>query len=546
VRFVNHVAMPVRARGCAVPPVLWTIAAACRQCYVASVNKSTLKLETLAAVDLGSNSFHLQIGRVVDDQIYLLDSLREPVRLGGGFTRDGRIDRPTQVRALEALERFGERLRGFSRSAVRAVGTNALRIAKNADAFLADARQALGFPVEVVFGREEARLIYLGVSHSLPPSSDRRLVFDIGGGSTEFIVGTGYEPEIMESLSMGSVSWSQRYFPGGRMDKGDFKKAEVAAANELQRIVEAYRKSDWKEAVASSGTAKAIATLLETFGWAERGITPDGLERLRSHLIKAGDAAKLKLPGLRDDRLAILPGGLAVMSAVLSALDIHELQISQGALRQGVLYDLLGRVSHHDMREATVRQFMRRYHVDAAQADRVERLATRICAQLAGDPAESDLQLLRFACYLHEIGISIAHAGYHKHTAYILSQADMPGFSRDEQERLARLALSHRGRLSKLDGLSARSEDWTLVLALRLAVLIYQSRRDFAPPPLACKASDTGYSLSLPRSWLDDHPLSEAALDAEAEEWRGLGMRFDIRGVGEERAQALGLPAGTA
>jgi exopolyphosphatase/guanosine-5'-triphosphate,3'-diphosphate pyrophosphatase len=504
------------------------------------VNKSTLKLETLAAVDLGSNSFHLQIGRVVDDQIYLLDSLREPVRLGGGLTRDGRIDRPTQLRALEALGRFGERLRGFSRSAVRAVGTNALRIAKNSEQFLAEARETLGFPVEVVFGREEARLIYLGVAHTSPPSPDRRLVFDIGGGSTEFIVGTGYDPEIMESLSMGSVSWSQRFFPDGRMEKSDFKRAEVAAANELQRIVEAYRKSDWKQAMASSGTAKSIASVLETYGWSERGITADGLERLRSYLIKAGDVERVKLPGLREDRVVILPGGLAIMSAVVAGLGIHELQISQGALRQGVLYDLLGRVSHHDMREATVRQFMRRYHVDAAQAERVEHLAMRICTELTAEPAEQDLQLLRFACCLHEIGISIAHAGYHKHSAYILSQADMPGFSRDEQERLARLTLAHRGRLNKLEGLSARSADWTLVLALRLATLIYLSRGDFPLPPFACKASDTGYTLSIPRSWLDEHPLSEAALDAEAEEWRALGIRFDVRGVGEERAQALG------
>ncbi len=504
------------------------------------ISSSAIRHETLAAVDLGSNSFHLQIGRVVDQQVYLLDSFREPVRLGGGFTRDGRIDRATQMRALEALGRFGERLRGFPRAAVRAVGTNALRVAKNAEQFLVEARGALGFPIEVIFGREEARLIHLGVSHSLPPSPEKRLVIDIGGGSTEFIVGTGYVPELMESLPMGSVSWSQRFFPDGRIEKSGFKRAEVAAANELQRIVKNYRKAGWAEAVGSSGTARSLAAIVESSGWSDKGITPDGLDRLRSLLIKSGDVAGAKLPDLREDRLAILPGGLAIMSAILDGLKIDTMGVADGALRQGVLYDLLGRVTHRDMREATVREFMRRYHVDAGQAERVHGLAARIVSGLGPEPAEQDLLLLQFAAALHEIGITIAHAGYHKHSAYIASQADMPGFSRDEQARLANLVLAHRGRLSKLEALPARSDDWPLVFALRLAVLFYLSRGDIAAPPLSCRSNETGFTVSLPRAWLDAHPLTEAALDSEAEEWRALGIRFDVRGVSEERARGLG------
>ncbi len=496
--------------------------------------------DTLAAVDLGSNSFHLQIGRVVDDQIYLLDSLRDPVRLGGGFTRDGRLDRATQLRALEALGRFGERLRGFPRTAVRAVGTNALRVAKNADQFIAEAREALGFPIEVIFGREEARLIHLGVSHSLPPSTDKRLVIDIGGGSTEFIIGTGHVPELMESLAMGSVSWSQRFFPDNTLEKANFKRAEVAAANELQRIVNDYRRAGWAQAVGSSGTAKSLAAILEANGWSEAGITPEGLDKLRGHLVRTGDVSVLKMPGLRDERLAILPGGLAIMSAILDGLKIDSMGVAEGALRQGVLYDLLGRVSHHDMREATVREFMRRYHVDAAQAERVDSLAGRIYAGLGHEAGEHEVLLLQFAAALHEIGITIAHAGYHKHSAYIVSQADMPGFSRDEQARLANLVLAHRGRLSKLEALSARSDDWSLVFALRLAALFYLSRGDITAPPLSCRANETGFTVSLPRAWLDEHPLSEEALAGEAEEWRALGIRFDVRGVNEERARVLG------
>jgi exopolyphosphatase/guanosine-5'-triphosphate,3'-diphosphate pyrophosphatase len=509
--------------------------------YVAPMERQSptaVRHDTLAAVDLGSNSFHLQVGRVVDQQIYLLDSLREPVRLGGGFTRDGWIDRATQLRALEALGRFGERLRSFPRSAVRAVGTNALRVAKNAEQFLAEAREALGFPIEVIFGREEARLIHLGVSHSLPPSAEKRLVVDIGGGSTEFIIGTGYVPELMESLPMGSVSWSLRFFADGNLEKAAFKRAEVAAASELQRIVKAYRRAGWAEAVGSSGTARSLAGILEANGWSDGGITGDGLDKLRANLIRVGDVSALKLPGLREDRTTILPGGLAIMSAILDALKVESMSVAEGALRQGVLYDLLGRVSHHDMREATVREFIRRYHVDASQAERVHLLAARVLSGLREEPVEQEFMLLQFAAALHEIGITIAHAGYHKHSAYILSQADMPGFSRDEQARLANLVLAHRGRLSKLEALPARSDDWALVFALRLAVLLCLSRGDIAVPPLSCRSNDTGFTVSLPRAWLDAHPLTEAALDAEADEWRTLGIRFDVRSLSEERARA--------
>lgn len=521
------------------------IAAAAAGCYVRHVEKPSSRSQKndvhhdmLAAVDLGSNSFHLQIGRVVGDQIYLLDSLREAVRLGAGMTRDRRIDRATQLRALEAMGRFGERLRGFPRGAVRAVGTNALRVAKNADAFLAEARSALGFPIEVVFGREEARLIYLGVAHSLPPSPDSRLVIDIGGGSTEFVIGAGLEPALMESISMGCVSWSLRYFPEGRLDKSSFKQAETAAANEMQRIVKAYRRAGWKQVVASSGTAKSLAGILAANGWSNSDeITPGGLDKLRSLLIKVGDMENIdrsELPGLREDRIAILPGGLAIMSAALTALGIESLSVSDGALRQGVLYDLLGRVTHHDMREVTVAEFARRYDVDAAQAARVAELAAEIQADLAGQSepvAESDALLLQFAADLHEIGITIAHAGYHKHSAYILSQADMPGFSRDEQARLARLVLAHRGKLAKIEGLPARSSDWGGIFALRLAALLCLSRGDIALPRFACKTTDAGYQMSLPRGWLEAHPLTEAALAEEAAEWRTLGIRFDVRGV---------------
>jgi exopolyphosphatase/guanosine-5'-triphosphate,3'-diphosphate pyrophosphatase len=499
-----------------------------------------VQFDSLAAVDLGSNSFHLQVGRVVDDQIYLLDSLREPVRLAGGLTRDKRIDRATQLRALEALARFGERLRGFPAGAVRAVGTNTLRVAKNAPQFIEDAHAALGFPIEVIFGREEARLIYLGVSHGLPLAAHRRLVLDIGGGSTEFVIGTGYEPELMESLPMGCVSYSMRFFPDGRIDKSGMKKAELAASNEIERIARDFRRAGWKDVVASSGTAKAIAAVLAANGWAQGGITAEGLDRLRSQMIKAGDVDRLDSLGVRGDRAPIIPGGLAIMLAAFAEFGLESLQVSEAALRQGVLYDLLGRVQHHDMREMTVRQFVRRYHVDGAQGERVRALALQLLGDLSDRPREADQLLLGWAAQLHEIGLSIAHAAYHKHSAYILSNADMPGFSRDEQARVARIVLAHRGKLAKIEGLPARSPDWALVFCLRVAALVYRSRVDLELPRIVCKATDSGYQLAVPAAWLEANPLTATALEAEAEEWRAVGLRFDVRPQAADRAQAAG------
>ncbi len=503
--------------------------------------------DLLAAIDLGSNSFHLAIGRVVDGQIYPLDSLREAVRLGGGLTAEKRIDRATQVRALEALAKFGERLRGFPRQAVRAVGTNTLRVAKNAPQFLRDARDALGFPIEVIAGREEARLIYVGVAHSLPAGSQRRLVVDIGGGSTELIIGEGLEPKLTESLYMGCVSFSLKYFPDGRMDKQRFKAAELAARQELASIVKEYRAAGWQEAVGSSGTAKALSDLLALNGFAEGGaITQEGLDRLRSQLIKLERAEPDSMPGLRADRAPVLPGGLAIMMAVFRELGIDSMKVSDGALRQGVLYDLLGRVEHRDMREATVSQFVRRYHVDTAQAERVQAFALRLYDSFVprGEDDDPDRLVLDWAARLSEVGLSIAHAQYHKHSAYVLSNADMPGFSRMEQQRLARLVLAHRGKLGKVQDAGLEGTDWLLVFALRLAALLMRSRTDAPLPPLRISGDAGGFTLEVPQSWLDDNPLTGAAFEAESEAWKAVGMKLQVSAVTDRRAAQLAKDVG--
>ncbi len=497
--------------------------------------------DLLAAVDLGSNSFHLQVGRVVGGQIYPLDTLREVVRLGAGLTAEKRIDRATQARALDALQRIGERLRGLPRSAVRAVGTNALRVAKNAPQFLREARAALGFPIEVIAGREEARLIYLGVAHSMPPSTQNRLVVDIGGGSTEFIIGKGLEPLLTESLYMGCVSYSLAYFPDGRVEKSRMKKAELAARQELAGMVREYREQGWQEAAGSSGTARALEAILRENGFTDDGITLEGLERLKSVLIKHERADPDRIAGLRKDRAPVLPGGLAIMLAAFSELKIERMAVSDGALRHGVLYDLLGRVQHRDMREATVAEFMRRHHVDTAQAERVRSLALKIFDSITAEKEEQETErlLLDWAARLAEIGLSVAHAQYHKHSAYILSNADMPGFSKMEQAQLSLLVLAHRGSLDKLRGMVAKDVDWTLLVALRLAALLHRSRSEVRLPVIHASKKKSTFTVELDARWLAANSLTAAELRDEIKDWNKLGIELSVPELAELETEAM-------
>jgi exopolyphosphatase/guanosine-5'-triphosphate,3'-diphosphate pyrophosphatase len=490
----------------------------------------------LAAVDLGSNSFRLIVGRVEDttsgSQIYPVDALREAVRLGAGLSRDKYLDRASQARGWSALKRFGERLRDFHPDHVRAVATNTLRVAKNAGDFLGEAENALGFPIEVIAGREEARLIYAGAAHSVPASAGQRLVVDIGGGSTEFIIGSGYDPLIMESLYIGCVSHSRQFFPSGNVDEYTMRQAELAAGREIQIISKQFRQAGWDQAIGSSGTARALAELLEANNFNDpgvtHGITRGGLERLKRALIKAENANRLKLVALKPDRIPVLPGGLAIMLAVFEELGVDYADTTDGALRLGVLYDLLGRSHHDDMRAVTVEGFMRRYSVDRDQADRIGQLAISFYAQLETVPnpaSEEAHTFLGWAAALHEIGLTISHSAYHKHSAYIASNADMPGFSRTDQARLAMLVLGHAGKLGKLA--QARDVEWRLLFCLRLAVLLCRRRAVLDLPEIALTDSD-GYEVRLPKAWVDENPLTDYSLIQEAAEWAKLGKPYRV------------------
>ncbi|MGD1324822.1 exopolyphosphatase [Pandoraea pnomenusa] len=494
----------------------------------------------LAAVDLGSNSFRLIIGRVEETsagtQIYQVDALREPVRLAAGLNAEKYLDHPSQQRGWDVLKRFGERLRGFHPDQVRAVATNTLRVAKNAQDFLGEAQRALGFPIEVIAGREEARLIYAGAAHSVPTCPGNRLVVDIGGGSTEFIIGEDYEPIIMESLYIGCVSHSRQFFPSGNVDEYAMKQAELAARREIQIISAPYRDAGWSQAIGSSGTARALAELLEANGFNDggvHGLTRGGLERLKRALIKAENANRLKLSGLKQDRIPVLPGGLSIMLSVFNELEVEHMETTDAALRLGVMYDLLGRTQHQDMRAVTVEQFVRRYGVDRAQAERVGRLAIALYRQLpvagedADDGREDDEALLSWAASLHEMGLSISHSAYHKHSAYIGSNADMPGFSRPDQARLAELLLGHVGKLGKLAA-QAQQVDWQLLFCLRLAVLFCRRRTDALPDSIEVERLGDGFQVSVPRVWIEANPLTDYSLQREAQEWEKIGMRYKV------------------
>ena len=489
----------------------------------------------LAAVDLGSNSFRLLIGRVVDtpggSQVYPLDSLKETVRLASGLNKEKRLDAASQQRALAVLQRFGERLRSFAPDQVRAVATNTLRVAKNAGDFLRTAEAALGFPIEVIAGREEARLIYSGVSHTFPPQPGQMLVVDIGGGSTEFIIGQGHEPKLMESLFMGCVTYSLQFFPGGEIDRYTLKQAELAAQKEVEVIARDYIATGWSLAVGSSGTAKALGEILLENGYSAHGITREGLEKLRDVLLRAGNAGRVRLEALKADRIPVIPGGFAIMAAVFSVLGLERMEVAEGALRQGVLYDLLGRSQRQDMRDVTIEQFTQRYGVDRPQAKRVTQLAVALLREAASgseEEREAIVRVVSWAAPLHEIGLSISHSAYHKHSAYILSNADMPGFSKMDQMKMAALVLGHTGKLTKLSGKLTGQNDWLAVLCLRLAVLLYRRRAEMEVPDLSLEATAKGYALHADANWLAANPLTEFSLRQECLEWGKIGLTVEL------------------
>lgn len=498
-----------------------------------SVNETE---EVLAAVDLGSNSFHMIIARLRDGQFQIMDRLREMVQLRAGLDKNNILSEDAQARAVACLERFAERIRDLPRGKVRVVGTNTLRVAENSRDFLRRARRALGHPIEIVTGEEEARLIYLGVARSLAFDNQRRLVMDIGGGSTEFIIGEGLSGLMRESLEMGCVSFSQQYFADGHISQLQMQSALLAAAIRLRSIQRPYQRMGWVEAVGASGTIRSVADIVTAQGWSENGvITNASLDKLIEALLAAGHQDKLDLQGLSPERKTVLPAGVAVLKAAFDRLKIERMVVSDGALREGLLYDLQGRIQHDDERERTVQALARRYQTDEAHAARVSRMASELFEQVAADwqlSSDDHLYKLQWAAQLHEVGLAISHYQYHKHAAYLVAHSDMPGFSREEQYALAAMMRGQRRSIPKKQ-LEQLSEDLQLptlrlMILLRLALVFNRGRSEQTDTYVKLAVTRKGLLLTLPEAWLNEHPLTEADLKQEKHYLKAIDVRLKI------------------
>ena len=483
----------------------------------------------LAAIDMGSNSFRLEIGELADGRYRRIDYLKETVRLGAGLDADGLLTDEAAARGLACLARFAKRLDGYRPDQVRAVATQTLREARNRDQFLARAHQALGLPIEVISGREEARLIYAGVAR-LQPSDETRLVVDIGGRSTEMILGRGPRPLRAESFQIGSVSLSMRYFADGKFTTAAFRAAQVAAAAELEEAFEPFGARHWREALGSSGTVGAVAQLLDANKIGNGRIEPDGLRWLMERCLEAGRVDKLDLPGLKDDRRPVIGGGLAILYTLASQFGIQSLIPARGALRQGVIFDLDERLraagaqpSGHDIREASVQELQRRFGVDVAQADRVARVAARLFDEAFPTAGADARRELLWACALHEIGMMVSHHDHHRHSAYLLSHVDAAGFSQSQLRRIADLVLGQRGGLRKLEARLVENEFAWQVLCLRLGAIHCHARAATGDADIVLRRDGDKARLGFAPGWSEDHPSTLHLLHEESDAWAKAG-----------------------
>ena len=500
---------------------------------VNTINSDTL----LAAVDLGSNSFRLEIGRYDSGQILRVDYLKETVRQGGDLDENRNLKPEAIARGLKCLARFGERLKGFAPEHVRAVATQTLREARNRDEFIAQARVALGYDVEVISGMEEARLIYQGVSRLLPQSDERRLVLDIGGRSTEFILGQNFDAHNTDSLRVGSVAWSLKYFGGGELTERAFIRGEVAAESFLDAVANIYQHKAWDVAYGASGTVGAVAEILsyannntnlrENNQPADR-ITRKGLDWLRAELIRAKHTDNIVLLGLKDDRRAVIAGGLCILMAIFDLLGINELIVAKGALRHGLLYDMAAENTSDitDLRDASVARLASRFSADTTHADNVATVALDFFDDIRDNLNTENGQYialrrkLYWAAQLHEIGHAISHAESHRHSAYILDNAEIMGFAQSELHRLSLLVLAHKGKLKKLDADFFDRGFVAQLICLRLAVIFCHARK--MPNLKDIKVTIEGQTiyLSMPEFWQKQFPQTCYLLEEEVIAWQ--------------------------
>ncbi|AKL10902.1 Exopolyphosphatase [Phytobacter ursingii] len=511
------------------------------------INEKTARPQEFAAVDLGSNSFHMVIARVVDGAMQIIGRLKQRVHLADGLDSNNMLSEEAMERGLACLSLFAERLQGFDPSSVCIVGTHTLRQALNAPEFLKRAEKVIPYPIEIISGNEEARLIFMGVEHT-QPEKGRKLVIDIGGGSTELVIGEDFEPKLVESRRMGCVSFAQLYFPGGTINAENFQRARVAATQKLETLAWQFRIQGWDVALGASGTIKAAHEVLLALGEKDGSITPERLKKLIAEVVKFKSFDELNLPGLSDERKAVFAPGLAILCGVFDALAINELRLSDGALREGVLYEMEGRFRHQDIRSRTAQSLANQYNIDREQARRVLETTMHIYDQWqAQNPKLINPQLaalLKWAAMLHEVGLNINHSGMHRHSAYILQNSDLPGYNQEQQLMMATLVRYHRKAI-KLDDLPRftlfkKKHYLPLIQLLRLGVLLNNQRQaTTTPPTLRLKTDDNHWTLSFPHDWFSQNALVLFDLEREQEYWEAVtGWRLKV-----EEEQSPGVAA---
>ena len=492
----------------------------------------------IAAVDLGSNSFHMVVAQDQHGQLKVIDRIREMVRLGAGLDASGKLSTASQERAIECLQRFGQRLQEMHANSVRVVGTNTFRLAKNSTGFTQRAEEALGHPIQVISGVEEARLIYQGTIHSITGPDSKWLVVDIGGGSTEVIIGEESEPILMESVQMGCVATSEKFFKNGELDKKKFKKALVETKLQLQPIISAVRKLGWGYVVGTAGTIRTIAELMRELELSDQGITYKGINALIAKLQEAGNINNVNFNNMPKERKLVFAGGLVVLKAIFAELKIKNMVASEGGLREGLLFDLAGRIHHQDTRDRTVYSLMRRFHVDFKHAVRIKTTALPLLDKVAkARKTDNDLayQFLIWAADLHEIGLDISHSRFHQHGAYLLNNGDLPGFSWNEQRLLACLVGNHRRKISTdlIDALPSRWQQQAMymIVILRLAILVNRDRVPKKDPPIKIHEDEGSLDIHFAQGWLAKHPLTGAELEQEENYLKALAIKTRIHGL---------------
>lgn len=490
-----------------------------------------------AAIDLGSNSFHMIVARQTHGQVQIVDKHKEMVRLRAGLDSKNNLTVSAFEHGIACLERFGQRIKDIPAENIRAVGTNTLRNAKNSKEFLAQARKALGHSIQIIAGQEEARLIYLGVAHGLPKSDEQRLVMDIGGGSTEYIIGKGIQNSHLTSTEMGCVSMTQAFFDNDQITLEKMADAITKCRQILRPHVQQLKQQSWDCAFGASGTIKAIGQILEQNQWSEGGITFTGLQKLTDKLIAAGGCETAKIEGLKDERKPVLAGGLAILMATFMELEIDVMQVSANALREGLIYDTLGRLYADDARNSSVRALQKWMRVDEAHGEQVAQTALSLFKQshnvwrLHGSDYNF-VQLLTWASQLYECGKAISYKRYRHHSAYLIYQSELAGFDQQEKQILSLLTLHHRGKFnrnlfSEFDEELAQQLTY-LALILRLATRIHRGRDQNTPEPTLVIMDHDQIHLEFENNWLEEHPLSRLDLETEAQNLADAGFELTL------------------